>query len=89
MSKHCILFYDVKVRRLPKFYRAMCRTLFWTQNSSFEGDLSVNEQKCLRNEIECLLNPEEDSVVLLWTPSSAAWTKTTLGLDKGDGGLIA
>ena len=86
---HCILFYDVNVKRLSKFRRLMAQKLFWTQNSSFEGDLSAHEQACHRRDINRTLNPQEDSVIMIWTPSPAAWKKTVLGVDKGKMDLIA
>jgi len=86
---HCILFYDVNVKRLSRFRRLMEQKLFWTQNSSFEGDLSASEQACLRRDINRTLDPEEDSVIMIWTPSQTAWKKTILGLDKGKMDLIA
>lgn len=86
---HCILFYDVNVKRISKFHRLMSRKLFWTQNSSFEGDLCSSEMICLRNDINRLLDPKEDSVTIIWAPSAAAWQKTILGIDKGKLEMIA
>ena len=89
MKVHCILFYDVKIKRISRFHRVMRRNLFWTQNSSFEGDLALHEQTCLRNDIYRLLDPTEDSVLMIWTPTSEAWEKIVLGKDKGRLDLIA
>ncbi len=86
---YCILFYDVNIKRNSKFRKLMLQKLFWTQNSSFEGELSAYEEACLRRDINRVLNPEEDSVTMIWTPSSVAWNKTILGVDKGKVDLIA
>lgn len=86
---HCIFFYDVNVKRVARFHKAMLRKMFWLQNSTFEGELSCGEQTALRRDITRMLNPEEDRVVMIWTPVSEAWRKTHIGIEKGKMELIA
>ena len=76
-----LLFYDVQQPRQGKWHRFLDRTLFRVQKSVFEGDLSPESWKESSAERTRLLDPRQDTVLLLRTSFAEAWKTGWIGVD--------
>ena len=59
-----ILVYDANVKRVAKFLKICRKYLTWVQNSVFEGFITRGKLKKLMAELEGVMVPEEDSVII-------------------------
>lgn len=58
-----IMVYDINAKRVAKVLKTSRRYLVWVQESVFEGDMTPGRLKSLKNELNKIINPEEDSVL--------------------------
>lgn len=79
---YIILVYDINVKRVNKVYKLIKQYLHWTQNSTFEGQLSIGQLKELRYKIFSIIKPEEDSIVIYKLQSDYYLEKENIGFDK-------
>ena len=59
-----LLVYDIGEERLVKVHNICRRYLYWVQNSVFEGELTRGKLKRLIEDLEKVMDPERDSVVI-------------------------
>jgi len=81
---YIILVYDCNQKRLPKMLKLCRRHLNWIQNSVFEGELTAAGFAALKAEVEELIDPHEDSVILFKSREPRWLTKQIWGLEKGE-----
>ena len=62
--------------------------LFHVQNSVFEGTLTPKQYRCLRQEIDSLLNSDEDSVIFYVSYNDKQIYKNELGLKRKSSNII-
>jgi len=74
-----ILVYDVNSKRVRKVARAAEKYLFRVQESVFEGHLTTRRLKQLKGELQGLINPQEDSVILYVQDAPWSLNKIELG----------
>ena len=78
-----LLFYDVGEKRVAKILKTCRRYLTWVQNSVFVGELSPALLVQLRKDLEKILSPESDSVII-YTWRMERYTEwTIIGVEKG------
>lgn len=78
-----LLFYDVGEKRVAKILKTCRRYLTWVQNSVFEGELSPALLVQLRKDLEKILSPESDSVIIYTWRIERYTERTIIGVEKG------
>jgi len=78
-----IMAYDVGKDRLAKMLKKCRSYLHWVQNSVFEGDLSEAGLSRLKHDIESIIDPRGDSVVLYTFRTARYSSREILGIEKG------
>ena len=78
-----LLFYDVGEKRVAKILKTCRRYLTWVQNSVFEGELSPALLVQLRKDLEKILSPESDSVIIYTWRMERYTERTIIGVEKG------
>ncbi|MDA3129368.1 CRISPR-associated endonuclease Cas2 [Aliibacillus thermotolerans] len=74
--------YDVNQKRVGKVCKKLRQYLDWTQNSVFEGDITVGAlNKCLA-ELRQIIDPEEDSIYLYRVSNPRNIKKDVIGVEK-------
>lgn len=79
-----ILVYDFGEKRVGKALKICRKYLHWVQNSVFEGEISKANLVKLKKELENLMDPEEDSVILYQFRSQKYSKREIMGLEKGN-----
>lgn len=82
-----VIVYDVGVERVNKVHKYLKTTLFWIQNSVFEGELSRSQLKKLKNDLNDLIDEDVDSIIIFQFPEKFL-KKEILGLEKNSVDLI-
>lgn len=75
--------YDFAQKRVNKALKIGRKYLHWVQNSVLEGEISKANYIKLKKELEMLMNPEEDSVILYTFQSQKYSRREEMGLKKG------
>lgn len=83
-----ILVYDFNQKRVGKALKISRKYLSWVQNSVFEGEISDANYVKLKMELERLVNPKEDSVVIYKFRTLKYSHREELGLKKGGDDFI-
>jgi CRISPR-associated protein Cas2 len=78
-----ILVYDINVKRVNKVLKICRKYLHWVQNSVFEGEITEAKLEKLKRELEHIINPGEDSVIIYQFRSEWYTQREILGLNKG------
>jgi CRISPR-associated protein Cas2 len=79
---YVIITYDVGEKRVGKVCKKLREYLDWTQNSVFEGEITVGKlSKCL-SELEKIINKEVDSIYLYQINNPRNVKKTIYGQEK-------
>ncbi|NLX61099.1 MAG: CRISPR-associated endonuclease Cas2 [Tissierellia bacterium] len=78
-----ILVYDFNVKRVAKALKITRKYLNWVQNSVFEGEISRANLTKLKLELNSIMNPEEDSVIIYTFRSLRYSERIEMGLKKG------
>ncbi|MBB6450964.1 CRISPR-associated protein Cas2 [Geomicrobium halophilum] len=78
-----ILVYDFAQKRVNKALKIGRRYLHWVQNSVLEGEISKANFVKLKKELEMLIDPDEDSVILYTFRSQKYSQREEMGLKKG------
>ena len=74
--------YDVNAKRVGKVLKTSRRYLVWVQNSVFEGDMTPGRLNSLKNELNNILDPDEDSVLFyVWKVGHYTY-RDQIGLDR-------
>ncbi|MFD2670556.1 CRISPR-associated endonuclease Cas2 [Marinicrinis sediminis] len=77
-----IITYDIGHKRVGKVCKKMREYLDWTQNSVFEGEITVGAlTKCIR-ELHEIMNNEEDSLYVYQINNPKHIKKTIHGQEK-------
>lgn len=59
-----ILVYDINEKRVQKVLKICRKFLHWVQNSVFEGEITEAKLFKLKQQLNHVIDPEEDSVVI-------------------------
>jgi len=81
---YVIVVYDANQKRVAKMLKTLRRYLTWVQNSVFEGEISPAKLRRLESDLQRVLDPETDSVVIYQFSTRLYSERKTLGLVKGD-----
>ena len=81
---YIILVYDVGEKRVGKMLKLCRRYLNWIQNSVFEGELTPSRLAALQAEVNALIEPDEDSVIVFKSRETRWLQKQIWGLEKGE-----
>lgn len=79
-----ILVYDFDEKRVGKALKICRKYLHWVQNSVFEGEISKANFTKLKKELDMLMNPEEDSIILYKFRSKRYSEREIMGVEKGN-----
>ncbi len=82
---YIILAYDVNEERINRVHKVCKKYLFWVQNSLFEGELTEGRLKDMIRELETVIDPDEDAIVIYRLPSRKIFSKKHIGLVKNTG----
>jgi CRISPR-associated protein Cas2 len=61
---YVILVYDINEKRVQKVLKICRKFLHWVQNSVFEGEITEAKLFKLKQQLNHVIDPEEDSVVI-------------------------
>lgn len=77
-----IITYDIEVKRIDKVRKLLKKYLTWTQNSVFEGEITLGKlHQCLA-ELNDKIMKDDDSVYIYRIENSKNITKEVVGLEK-------
>lgn len=79
---YVILIYDVNVKRVGKMLKLCRQYLCWIQNSVFEGEISEAKLQELLHKIKCILNVDEDSVIVFSNKMGYSMSKRIIGKER-------
>ena len=85
---YVILVYDVGQKRVAKVLKRCRKYLNWVQNSVLEGEIGDAGLKKLKMELERIIEPEEDSVIIYTSRTTRYTDREIMGLRKGGQDLI-
>jgi CRISPR-associated protein Cas2 len=77
-----LVFYDVDKKRVAKIHRYFEKKLYWVQNSAFEGEIGELQRDFIFEDIRRILDPEQDTMLFVWTRQKESWRKVYLGINK-------
>lgn len=83
-----ILVYDMGEKRVAKALKRCRKYLNWVQNSVFEGEISESNLTKLKMELDRIIVPEEDSVIIYTLRTTRYSEREIMGLRKGGQNLI-
>lgn len=83
-----LVFYDVDRKRVAKIHRYFAKKLYWVQNSVFEGEIPELQRECIFEDIPRFLDPEQDSMLFVWTGQKESWKKVYLGVNKQESDML-
>lgn len=77
-----IITYDVEVKRINRVRKLLKKYLTWTQNSVFEGEITVGKlHKCM-SDLEKIINKNEDSIYVYEVKNPKNIRKNVYGIQK-------
>lgn len=85
---YVILVYDVQKKRCGKVMRTAEKYLFHVQESVFEGTLTKTRYDRLKSELQNLIDPESDSVILYVQSACGKIHRAQLGTHLAGNALI-
>ena len=78
-----ILVYDINVKRVQKVLKICRKYLTWVQNSVSEGEITPGKLERLKRELEEIIDPEEDSIIIYIFKTGWYSFREILGIEKG------
>ncbi|MCX7874613.1 MAG: CRISPR-associated endonuclease Cas2 [Melioribacteraceae bacterium] len=80
-----IAVYDItSPKRLAKALKTFRKYMNWVQNSAFEGELTANQFKDLKDELLKIINKEKDSVIFYHAEEQKHIGKKIIGIEKNE-----
>lgn len=83
-----IAVYDISGRRVAKAVKIGRKYLNWVQNSVFEGELSPAKLEGFKTEMQALINPDKDSLIIYTWRDERYSQREIIGQKKGGAELI-
>jgi len=77
-----IITYDIKEERVDRVRKKLKQYLTWTQNSVFEGELTVGKLKKCLAELKTLIKQDEDSIYVYKVENIQNVSKSVVGKEK-------
>jgi len=77
-----IITYDVNERRVGKVCKKLKEYLDWTQNSVFEGEITIGKYKKCMAELNKIVNKETDSIYIYQVKNPRNIKKVVHGREK-------
>lgn len=77
-----ILVYDINEKRVQKVLKICRKFLHWVQNSVFEGEITEAKLFKLKQQLNHVIDPEEDSVVIYTFLTEKYSRREILGKNK-------
>ena len=88
MSEFIILVYDVQQQRTTKVLKICRKYLHWIQNSVFEGEISQANKQKLLDELQSVIDPDYDSIIIFTFRRKAYTKREIIGREKGNTSFI-
>ncbi|AIH04577.1 MULTISPECIES: CRISPR-associated endonuclease Cas2 [Thermodesulfobacterium] len=79
---YVILVYDINEKRVQKVLKICRKFLHWVQNSVFEGEITEAKLFKLKQQLNHVIDPEEDSVVIYTFLTEKYSRREILGKNK-------
>jgi len=83
-----ILVYDFGEKRVGRALKIARKYLHWVQNSVFEGEITQANLLKLKKEMEQIMDPDEDSIILYTFRTLKYSERQTMGVKKGGDDLV-
>lgn len=77
-----ILVYDINEKRVQKVLKICRKFLHWVQNSVFEGEITEAKLFKLKQQLNHVIDPEEDSVIIYTFLTEKYSRREILGKNK-------
>ncbi|MDR0912021.1 MAG: CRISPR-associated endonuclease Cas2 [Methanobrevibacter sp.] len=84
---YCIIVYDCGIERVNKVHKYLKTTMFWIQNSVFEGELSKSQLRKVKSDLKDIMDEEIDSIIIFQFPEKFL-KKDILGQEKNSLDMI-
>lgn len=89
MKVYYVAVYDIaSEKRLPKVLKTFRKYLFWIQNSVFEGELNDTQFKELKESLKKFIKKDEDSILFFSVENKRYVTKSIIGIEKNEPGMM-
>jgi CRISPR-associated protein Cas2 len=85
---YVILVYDIQVDRIDPVRIYLKKFLNWTQNSVFEGDLTLSEIEEIKSNLANLIDQEKDSLIIYEVRDKALINIQLIGKTKSESSNI-
>jgi CRISPR-associated endoribonuclease Cas2 len=82
VSVFVIITYDVGEKRVNKVRKKLKEYLYWTQNSVFEGEITLSSLAKCMSELEAIINKNEDSIYVYEVKNPRNIKKKVYGQEK-------
>lgn len=82
VSVFVIITYDVGEKRVNKVRKKLKEYLYWTQNSVFEGEITLSSLAKCMSELEAIINKNEDSIYVYEAKNPRNIKKKVYGQEK-------
>ncbi|MDN5342622.1 MAG: CRISPR-associated protein Cas2 [Oceanotoga sp.] len=79
---YVIVVYDVNTKRVGKVHKLLKKYLNWIQNSAFEGYITNNKLKEMKNNINSITKKDEDSIICFETYTKKNIDFNVFGIEK-------
>jgi CRISPR-associated protein Cas2 len=79
---YVILVYDINEKRVQKVLKICRKFLHWVQNSVFEGEITEAKLFKLKQQLNHVIDPEEDSVIIYTFLTEKYSRREILGKNK-------
>ncbi len=85
MKLYYIAVYDIaSPKRLPKVLKVFRKYMYWIQNSSFEGEMTLTQFKALNAELKSIIKKNEDSILFFWADNKKYISRKVIGYEKNE-----
>lgn len=85
---HVIITYDISEKKVSVVNKLLKKYLTWTQNSVFEGNLSVGILKKCLMEVSRIIDKEKDSIYIFSVEREQNIKKEIIGIEKNYDDII-
>ena len=79
-----VLVYDIEENRVNKVLKTCRKYLSWVQNSVLEGNINKSKLKKLKSELDNIIEPENDSVIIYRIRTTKYTSKEIIGKEKSE-----
>jgi len=85
---YVIVIYDINAKRISKVHKLLRKSLYFVQNSSFEGEITKSKLEKLKVALKQKIFENEDSIIIYTSLITKNIRRQTIGVNKGGDRVI-